>query len=136
MLQRRLVLAMSLVLSSACRPALDADPGGGRIGEERSRRAPPVARRSPVTDVYHGVAVADDYRWLENWDDPEVQAWSEAQNRYARAWLEGWPEVATLRREVAAIQRLEIPSLPARWRPAAATSPSRTSLPSSRSCWW
>ena len=34
----------------------------------------------PVTNIYHGVAVVDDYRWLENTADPAVRAWSQAQN--------------------------------------------------------
>ncbi len=51
----------------------------------------------PVVDVYHGDTVTDDYRWLENGGDPEVQAWSEAQNLRSRAFLDaipGRPEIA------------------------------------------
>ncbi len=49
---------------------------------------PPAAPARPVTDVYHGVAVRDDYRWLEDWSDPQVRQWSEAQNAYARFVLD------------------------------------------------
>ena len=52
---------------------------------------PPATLKKPVTDTYHGVAVTDDYRWLENWSDPAVKAWSEAQNQYARKYLDGLP---------------------------------------------
>jgi prolyl oligopeptidase len=45
---------------------------------------PPPAVKRPVTDLYHGVKVVDDYRWLENWSNPETQAWRDAQNNYAR----------------------------------------------------
>jgi prolyl oligopeptidase len=50
--------------------------------------APPETAKKPVTDTYHGVAVADPFRWLEDWNDPAVKAWSEAQNAYARAYLD------------------------------------------------
>jgi len=50
---------------------------------------PPPTPKKPVTDVYHGVKVVDDYRWLENYADPAVRAWSDAQNRYARGYLDG-----------------------------------------------
>src|SRR5215472_11550822 len=50
--------------------------------------APPDTPKRPVTDEYHGVQVADDYRWLENWDDPEVKQWSAAQNARTRAYLD------------------------------------------------
>jgi len=52
--------------------------------------------KKPVTDVYHGVQVVDDYRWLADIGDPAVRAWSDAQNRYARAYLDALP----LRREI------------------------------------
>ncbi len=44
-----------------------------------------------LTDEYHGVKVTDDYRWLENWDDPAVKQWSAAQNARTRAYLDHLP---------------------------------------------
>lgn len=58
---------------------------------------PPASPERPVTDTYHGVEVVDDYRWLEDWSDPEVKAWSEAQNAYARSVLDGLPHVEHIR---------------------------------------
>jgi len=58
----------------------------------RSLVAAPATRIEAVEDVYHGQNVIDPYRWLEDWDDPEVQAWSDEQNAYARAALASLPE--------------------------------------------
>ena len=46
----------------------------------QSVSAPPATPKRPITDQYQGVNVTDDYRWLENWDDPEVKQWNAAQN--------------------------------------------------------
>ena len=57
----------------------------------------PQSPRKPVVDTYHGVAVTDDYRWLEDDNAPEVKAWVADQNKAARAYLDGIaqrPEVA------------------------------------------
>jgi prolyl oligopeptidase len=48
----------------------------------------PATLKKPVVDEYHGVKVSDDYRWLENWDDPAVRAWSDAQNQRTRNYLD------------------------------------------------
>ncbi len=64
--------------------------------------APPT-KKEPVQDTYHGVTVTDDYRWLEDWNDPQVKAWSEAQNAYARGILDKLPGVETLRKELTTI---------------------------------
>src|SRR5215211_7557350 len=48
----------------------------------------PETPRRAVSDSYHGVTVTESYRWLENFEDPEVQAWNAAQNRYSRALLD------------------------------------------------
>src|SRR5215510_2388864 len=65
--------------------------------------APPSPPKKPVTDSYHAVAVADDYRWLEDWNDKAVQAWSEAQNAHARSVLDKLPGVEQLRDQLTKI---------------------------------
>src|SRR5262249_27921559 len=63
-------------------------------GVARAEGPPPTPRR-PVPGP-----VADDYRWLENDDDPEVQKWTEAQNRFARSILDNLPSVKEIRARV------------------------------------
>lgn len=61
---------------------------------------PPVAEVRPVTNTYHGVEVVDPYQWLEDPNDPEVRAWSDAQNAYARRYLAALPGVDHIRERV------------------------------------
>src|SRR5689334_16913368 len=57
----------------------------------------PPARKSDQTDVYHGVKVADPYRWLEDLDSEETRQWVEAENKLTFAFLNSVPERATIR---------------------------------------
>jgi prolyl oligopeptidase len=66
----------------------------------------PETLKSPVTESYHGTEVADDYRWLEDWDDPETQAWSTAQNEVARSYLVQLPSVPEMRARVTELMDL------------------------------
>ena len=43
--------------------------------------------RQPVTNVYHGVAVVDDYQWLEEAGTPGVREWTRLQNEHTRAYF-------------------------------------------------
>ncbi len=47
------------------------------------------AARIPVTDTYHGVAVTEDYRWLEDASSEETIAWTKAQQQRTRAYFDG-----------------------------------------------
>ena len=38
------------------------------------------------------MSVTDDYRWLENWDDPKVKAWVAAQNAYTQSYVSKLPQ--------------------------------------------
>jgi prolyl oligopeptidase len=60
----------------------------------------PATPKRPVVDEYHGTKVTDDYRWLENGDDPAVRAWSDAQNAHARAVLDALPQAPALRKRL------------------------------------
>lgn len=51
----------------------------------------PATPERPVEHTYHGDVVTDPYEWLEDPASDEVQAWSRAQNRVARAYLDGLP---------------------------------------------
>ena len=70
---------------------------------------PPATPKNPVTHTYHGVAVRDDYEWLENWEAPEVRKWSEAQSAYARSVLDSLPGRATI---AARVRELRGPGVP------------------------
>ena len=52
----------------------------------------PVARKTDQTDDYHGVKVADPYRWLEDDNSAETKAWVEAQNKVTFDYLGRIPE--------------------------------------------
>ncbi len=60
----------------------------------------PVAELRASTNTYHGEEVVDSYQWLENPEDSDVQAWSNAQNRYARHVLGQLPGLNTIRSDV------------------------------------
>src|SRR6187431_1729848 len=78
--------------------------------EQPSSPAPPPAARKPVSDAYFGAAVQDDYRWLEDWNDPAVREWSEAQNAYARSVLDRLPSADAIRERVREIATFPSPS--------------------------
>ena len=47
----------------------------------------PAARRDDTIEDYHGVKVADPYRWLEEPAAPETLAWVEAQNAITEQYM-------------------------------------------------
>jgi prolyl oligopeptidase len=51
----------------------------------------PPTPKHPVTNTYHGTSVVDDYLWLENFDDPAVKEWNQAQNKASRTYLDKLP---------------------------------------------
>jgi prolyl oligopeptidase len=62
-------------------------------GAEKDTITYPPTRRVEQSDQFHGVAVADPYRWLETdiRQSEEVAAWAKAENALATKYLEGLP---------------------------------------------
>lgn len=72
---------------------------------------PPATPTDSVVDVIHGVTIADPYRWLENWSDPKVQAWSAAQNTRARTYLDALPSQEPIKKELKGLIEATSPAL-------------------------
>src|SRR5881394_120030 len=56
-----------------------------------AQAGPAKAARKPALTNYHGVVVADDYQWLEDETNAEVQSWTQTQHLVARAYLDRLP---------------------------------------------
>lgn len=63
--------------------------------------------RITVSATYHGVTVAEDYRWLESAASEKTKAWTAAQNARTRAFLEGRPSYGAVRRRAEEIVKAE-----------------------------
>ena len=67
------------------------------FSQEASRASVPEAEpapstsKKPVTDIYHGVSVRDDFRWLEQLNDAKVKSWAQGQNERAQKFLNALP---------------------------------------------
>jgi prolyl oligopeptidase len=96
-------VAMSANLfEERARPLLE---GGERLPYPESRRVDHV-------DEYHGVRVADPYRWLEDLDSDETHEWIAAQNRVTGSWLGSIPERADLRQRLTELWNYERYGMP------------------------
>jgi len=73
-----------------------------------------TARRSAQVDTVQGVPIPDPYRWLENPDAPETQAWVAAENCVTFAWLGGIPERDSIRRRLTQLWNYERYGVPGR----------------------
>ena len=63
----------------------------------------PPAARGNVVDDYHGTAVADPYRWMEELDSPATRAWVSAEGKLTDDYLAGISERGALRKRIAAL---------------------------------
>jgi prolyl oligopeptidase len=76
------------------------------------KSAYPVTATTNQVDDYHGVKVADPYRWLEDDHAPATKAWVEAQNRLTFAYLEQIPERAQLKQRLTELWDFERYGIP------------------------
>ena len=60
----------------------------------------PQTRKSDQVDNYHGVTVADPYRWLEDLDSEETALWVEAQNTVTFGYLNQIPAKETIKKRL------------------------------------
>jgi len=67
----------------------------------------PVARKGDQVDDYHGVKVADPYRWLEDLDSEETRRWVEEENKQTFAYLAEIPARTTIKERLTKLWNFE-----------------------------
>lgn len=72
----------------------------------------PQTRVARVVDEFYGTPVEDPYRWLEESDDPEVQAWIAAQDTAARSVLQANPARAWIYQRLSQLVHLGAVGVP------------------------
>jgi len=79
-----------------------------------SRWRYPVTATTNQVDVYHGVAVPDPYRWLEDDHAAATKAWVAAENRVTFAYLATIPQREAIRRRLTELWNYERYGVPFR----------------------
>lgn len=103
-MKRALILAAAGVLSACgAGPAVLPELPGAAIY--------PETPRGGQMDLYHGVQVADPYRWLEA-DDAQTRRWIEAQNALAQPYLESIPARERIKKRLTQLWNYERQGLP------------------------
>jgi prolyl oligopeptidase len=74
----------------------------------------PATPSLPVSDTFHGTVVVDNYRWLEDGKDSLVQAWTAAQNRLSRSFLDSLPQRGFLVSRLTELKRYDRQGMPFR----------------------
>src|SRR5258708_34236900 len=70
--------------------------------------APPPTPVDLVTEVLHGVSVADPYRWLEDRNSMQTHNWLDEQTTYARAYLDAIPGRERIRSRIEELLSVEV----------------------------
>ena len=74
----------------------------------------PPAHRGDQVDIYHGVEVADPYRWLEEETAPATRKWIEAQDRLLEGYVSAVPDLDGIEARLARIRKFDRYSTPTR----------------------
>jgi prolyl oligopeptidase len=75
--------------------------GGLALSQFAAAQQAPETPKKPVSIQYHGVTVEDPYQWLEQDNDSQVKAWSDAQNQRTRQYLDKLPDRAAIEKQLA-----------------------------------
>jgi len=83
-------------------------------GEIAGKPAYPAAKKGEVVDTYHGTAIPDPYRWLEDADGPDTVEWVKRQNSLTAGYLDAFPGREMIKKrlmELADYPRYSVPEI-------------------------
>ncbi|MFT4553515.1 MAG: prolyl oligopeptidase [Chlamydiales bacterium] len=106
-----IALCTALLASS---PLTNTTSAVETIDDTRTAFTYPEARRGDFTDEYHGVTVADPYRWLEDVDSEETRAWIDSENSLTQSYLQNLTERAAIGERLKELWNYERHGLPSK----------------------
>ena len=74
----------------------------------------PHARKDDVVEDFHGMSVADPYRWLEDPQDPGTIAFTKSQNAFLAEYMKGVPEREQIKKRLEELWSFPVVSAVAR----------------------
>ncbi len=108
---RQSLLVVALLTLGACASPPPATTAAAKT--EVATLAYPAARTVDHVDEYHGIKVADPYRWLEELDAPDTREWIAAQNALTQKYLgdaKARPQIHARMTELWNYERFGLPS--------------------------
>lgn len=112
---RSTLLILSLALAACARvPATSDTAPAVTARTEVIVSAYPQTRTVDQVDEYHGTAVKDPYRWLEQLDASETRAWIDAQNQLTQQYLAQIPQRARVHARMTELWNFERYGIPTR----------------------
>jgi prolyl oligopeptidase len=113
-MSRRIVLALLAVAAVPVRAeTAEAIMHTSVESPTEKRIVYPAASRIEQVDDYHGVKVADPYRWLEDLDSQQTRDWVAAENGVTSTFLASLPEREPIRKRLTELWNYERYSVPA-----------------------
>lgn len=98
-------LIISVLASCSTQPGLETS-------EKSLLNYPETRKDTTVTDDYFGTLVADPYRWLEDENSAETNAWVDAQNLVTNSYLSEIPYRDSIRKRLTEVWNYEKVSAP------------------------
>jgi prolyl oligopeptidase len=105
-------LAIATLLALSANAVAPAQPSTQSKSTMKNAYVYPPARKSDQVDDYHGLKVADPYRWLEDPDAAESRAWIEAQNKLTFDFLNRIPQRERIKARLTKLWDFEKYSVP------------------------
>lgn len=87
--------------------SLAADVLGQNCATNEAALIYPATKKVEQYDIYHGVTIADPYRWLEDANSTDTHDWIAAQNSLTQACLSAIPRRAAIRQRLTQLWNYE-----------------------------
>lgn len=98
---KQIILALSVAMTAAC-----STQSTQQSAQPAALTYPP-ALRGDQADVYHGLRVADPYRWLESESAPQTRRFIEAENALSQPYLEAIPALKQIKKRMTQLWNYE-----------------------------